>query len=107
MVPPPSERDVASLTPEQQEFRRAVAKLVDAEVVPVADEGDARGEFPLALFRRLGALGYFGLRDLERYGGAECDMVTFCLLAEELGRGSMPLAAPPMMQSALGTQLLV
>jgi alkylation response protein AidB-like acyl-CoA dehydrogenase len=97
---------VASLTPEQQEFRRAVAKLVDAEVVPVADEVDARGEFPLALFRRLGALGYFGLRYPERYGGAECDMVTFCLLAEELGRGSMSLAAAAMMQSLMGTHFV-
>src|SRR6266542_3118890 len=106
MVPPPSARDVASLTPEQQELRRAVAKLVDAEVVPVADEVDARGEFPLALFRRLGALGYFGLRYPERYGGAACDMVTFCLLAEELGRGSMSLAAAAMMQSLMGTHFV-
>lgn len=94
------------LTPEQQEFRRSVAKLVDAEVVPVADEIDARGEFPLALFRRLGALGYFALRYPERYGGAEADMVTFCLLAEELGRGSMSLAAAAMMQSLMGTRFV-
>src|SRR5207245_1986078 len=33
---------VAEFTPEQQEFRRAIAKLVDAEVAPVADEIDAR-----------------------------------------------------------------
>ncbi len=92
-----------SLTAEQQEFRRAVAKFVDAEVVPVADEIDAGGEFPAALFQRLAGLGYLALRYPERYGGAECDMVTFCLLAEELGRGSMSLAATAMMQSLMGT----
>jgi butyryl-CoA dehydrogenase len=97
---------VASLTPEQQEFRRAVAKFVDTEVAPLADEIDSRGEFPLALFRRLGALGYFGLRYPERYGGADADMVTFCLLAEELGRGSMSLAAAAMMQSLMGTHFV-
>ena len=95
-----------SLTAEQQEFRRAVAKFVDAEVVPVADEIDAGGEFPAALFRRLAGLGYLALRYPERYGGAECDMVTFCLLAEELGRGSMSLAATAMMQSLMGTHFV-
>jgi alkylation response protein AidB-like acyl-CoA dehydrogenase len=93
-------------TPEQQEFRRVVAKFVDAEVAPVADEIDAQGELPRALFRRLGDLGYFGLRYPERYGGSEADMVTFCLLAEELGRGSMSLAANAMMQSLMGTHFV-
>jgi len=91
------------LTTEQQAFRRSIARFVDTEVVPVADAVDARGEFPLALFQRLGALGHLGLRYPERYGGADADMVTFCLLAEELGRGSMSLAAAAMMQSLMGT----
>jgi alkylation response protein AidB-like acyl-CoA dehydrogenase len=94
------------LTPEQEEFRRSVAKLVDTEIAPVADDIDARGELPPALFRRLGALGYFGLRYPERYGGSEADMVTFCLLAEELGRGSMSLAAAAMMQALMGTHFV-
>ncbi|HET7877073.1 MAG TPA: acyl-CoA dehydrogenase family protein, partial [Methylomirabilota bacterium] len=93
-------------TTEQQEFRRAVAKFVDAEVVPAAEEIDARGEFPRALFQRLGSLGYFGLRYPECYGGSEADMVTFCLLAEELGRGSMSLAAAAMMQALMGTHFV-
>jgi len=97
---------VARLTPEQEEFRRSVAKLVDSEIAPVADDIDARGEFPAALFRRLGALGYFGLRYPERYGGSDSDMVTFCLLAEELGRGSMSLAAAAMMQALMGTHFV-
>ena len=94
------------LTPEQEEFRRSVAKLVDTEIAPVADDIDARGEFPAGLFRRLGALGYFGLRYPERYGGSEADMVTFCLLAEELGRGSMSLGAAAMMQALMGTHFV-
>jgi alkylation response protein AidB-like acyl-CoA dehydrogenase len=94
------------LTPEQEEFRRSVARLVDSEIVPVADDIDARGELPLALFRRLGSLGYFGLRYPERYGGSEASMVTFCLLAEELGRGSMSLAAAAMMQALMGTHFV-
>ncbi len=67
------------LTTEQESFRRAVAKFVDAEVVPVAEAIDARAEFPTKLFRRLGELGYLGLRYPEAYGGADADMVTYCL----------------------------
>ena len=97
---------MSRLTPEQEEFRRSVAKLVDTEIAPVADDIDALGEFPAVLFRRLGALGYFGLRYPERYGGSEADMVTFCLLAEELGRGSMSLGAAAMMQALMGTHFV-
>ena len=91
------------LTTEQESFRRAVAKFVDAEVVPVAEAIDARAEFPTKLFRRLGELGYLGLRYPEAYGGADADMVTYCLFAEELARGSLSVAATAGMQSLMGT----
>ena len=68
-------------TPEQEEFRKSVARFVDAEVAPAAAAVDDRAEFPRALFRRLGELGYLGLRYPEAYGGAGCDMVTYCLFA--------------------------
>lgn len=94
------------LTEEQQAFRRAVAKFVDAEIAPVADELDTKGEFPLGLFRRIGELGYFGLRYPEEYGGSAADMVTYCLWAEELARGSMSVAATACMQSLMGTHFV-
>jgi len=91
------------LTTEQETFRRAVAKFVDAEVVPAAEAIDERAEFPTKLFRRLGELGYLGLRYPEAYGGADADMVTYCLFAEELARGSLSVAAAAGMQSLMGT----
>ncbi len=91
------------LTAEQESFRRAVAKFVDAEVVPAAEAIDERAEFPTRLFRRLGELGYLGLRYPEAYGGADADMVTYCLFAEELARGSLSVAATAGMQSLMGT----
>ena len=97
---------MARLTAEQEAFRRAVARFVDAEVVPRAAEIDERGEFPRDLFTRLGDLGYLALRYPEADGGAGADMVTFCLLAEELGRGSMSLAAAAMMQALMGTHFV-
>ncbi|MBI1735669.1 MAG: acyl-CoA dehydrogenase family protein [Candidatus Rokubacteria bacterium] len=92
-----------AFTPDQEAFRRAVGRFVDAEVVPAAQAIDEAGEFPSELFRRCGELGYLGLRYPEAYGGAEADMVTYCLLAEELARGSLSLAASVAMQSLMGT----
>jgi alkylation response protein AidB-like acyl-CoA dehydrogenase len=97
---------VISFTPEQDNFRRTVARFVDAEVAPQAEVLDARGEFPRALFKRLGVQGWLGLRYPEAYGGADADMVTYCLFAEELARGSLSLAAAAGMQSLMGTYFI-
>src|SRR5206468_2663880 len=104
----PSRRDedgavVIQFTAEQEEFRKAVARFVDAEVVPAAETLDERAEFPTKLFKRIGELGYLGLRYPEKYGGADADMVTYCLFVEELARGSLSLAASAAMQSLMGT----
>jgi benzylmalonyl-CoA dehydrogenase len=93
-------------TAEQEEFRKAVARFVDAEVAPAAEAIDERGEFPAKLFKRLGELGYLGLRYPEKYGGADADMVTYCLFAEELARGSLSVAAVAAMQSLMGTYFI-
>src|SRR5262245_18486268 len=91
------------LSPEQEKFRRTVARFVDAEVAPQADAIDERGEFPREIFKRLGAQGWLGLRYPEQYGGADSDMVTFWLFAEEVARGSLSVAAAASMQSLMGT----
>ena len=90
-------------TAEQEQFRKAVARFVDAEVVPAAEALDERAEFPTKLFKRIGELGYLGLRYPEAYGGAGADMVTYCLFAEEMARGSLSVAAAAAMQSLMGT----
>jgi alkylation response protein AidB-like acyl-CoA dehydrogenase len=93
-------------TPDQEQFRRSVARFVDAEVAPAAQALDERGEFPAALFRRIGELGYLGLRYPEKYGGADADMTTYCLFAEELARGSLSVAAAAAMQGLMGTHFI-
>ena len=93
-------------TPEQERFRQAVARFVDVEVAPAAEGIDERAEFPAKLFRRIGELGYLGLRYPEAYGGADADMVTYCLFAEELARGSLSVAAAAAMQSLMGTHFI-
>lgn len=94
------------LTDEQELFRQSVAEFVNREVIPVAREIDERGQFPMALFRKVGELGYFGARYPESVGGAGLDTVTFNLMMEELARGSLSLAAAVAMQCLMGTNFL-
>ena len=95
-----------ALAEEQERFRKSVRDFVEREVAPVAAQLDERGEFPMALFRRCGALGYFGLRYPAAAGGMGADFTTFCLMAEEIARGSLSLAAAAAMQCLMGTDFV-
>jgi len=95
-----------SLNEEQMLMRRTIAEFVDKEVVPVAQELDEKGEFPMLLFRKLGELGYLAMRYPEQCGGVNASMTTYCIFCEELARGSMSLAACAAMQSLMGTNFL-
>jgi alkylation response protein AidB-like acyl-CoA dehydrogenase len=95
-----------TLTQEQDQFRAAVRSFVEKEVAPAARELDERGEFPRDLFRRCAANGYFALRYPEDQGGMGADFLTFCLMAEELARGSLSLAAAVSMQALMGTEFV-
>lgn len=95
-----------SFSEEQDRFRRSVRDFVEKEVLPVSRETDEKGEFPHELFQRCATNGYFALRYPESVGGLGGDFVTFCLLVEELARGSLSLAAAVAMQCLMGTDFI-
>ncbi|HXJ64755.1 MAG TPA: acyl-CoA dehydrogenase family protein [Actinomycetota bacterium] len=90
----------------REEFRSSVRSFVEREVLPRAEELDRHGEFPHALFHRLGELGYLGLRYPEEVGGSGADFSTACVLYEELAAGSLSLAAICAMQGLMGTHFV-
>jgi butyryl-CoA dehydrogenase len=94
------------LTAEEEAFRATVARFVDREIAPAAASLDERGEFPRELFRRLGGLGWFGLRYPESAGGSGAGFVSYLVLVEELARGSMSLAAATAMQAMMATDFV-
>lgn len=94
------------LDEEHQLFRKSLQKFVEREVLPVAQEIDERGRFPTELFRKAGDIGLFGLRYPRKYGGSEGDNLMFCILCEELARGSLSFAAGVMMQALQSTHFL-
>lgn len=95
-----------TLTEEQQLFRDSLRSFVEREVIPMADAIDEQGEFPRELFQKCAANGYLGLRYPESMGGMGADFVTYCMMIEELARGSLSLAATVAMQSLMGTDLV-
>ena len=93
-------------TEEQELFRRSVATFVDKELLPVADSIDASCEIPPALFRRMGELGFYGVKYPEEYGGSSGDTTMLCVLCEELARGSASVCMGAGGQALMNTYCL-
>jgi citronellyl-CoA dehydrogenase len=73
-------------TPEHEAFRETVRKFVDEELAPRAREFDEMGRIDKSLFRRMGELGFLGLRYDEKWGGAGLDWSFSAVLFEEMVR---------------------
>ena len=75
-------------TPEHEMLRDQLRRFVETEVKPHGEAWEAQGYVPRDVLRRMGALGFFGIRYPESYGGAEMDTLGSVVLAEELGRST-------------------
>lgn len=95
-----------ALTEDQRLTRDAFRRLVDEKIAPRARAIDAAAEFPREAFLAVGDLGFFGMRYPEEVGGTGQDVASYCLVVEELARGSLSVAAVCTMQSLMGTYFL-
>ncbi len=75
-------------TPEHELFRAQLRRFVEAEIKPNADAWETEGSVPRAVLRRMGELGFLGVRYPEAYGGSAMDTLATAILAEELGRST-------------------
>jgi acyl-CoA dehydrogenase len=69
-------------------FRDQLRKFIETEIVPQGDEWERAGMVPREVFKKMGELGFLGLRYGEQYGGTEMNTVATAVLAEELGRST-------------------
>lgn len=87
------------LSKEHRLLRDTIRDFASAELAPLTDELDRTGDFPLAVFRRLGELGYLGTAIPEEYGGAGLDVLGVVLMVEELARVSPAFAMDVMVHA--------
>ena len=87
----------------QKEFQWKVQDFAKREIAPIADQLDERGEFPLYIFRKMGEMGFLGIRYPERYGGMGADLVTLCIFREELTCSAKGVTGCVGVHVAIGT----
>lgn len=75
-------------TGDYEQLRDQVRRFVEKEIKPHADRWEEEGFIPRSVLRRMGGLGFLGIRYPAEYGGAEMDAVASTVFAEELGRST-------------------
>jgi alkylation response protein AidB-like acyl-CoA dehydrogenase len=75
------------LSAEQEQVREVAHAFAEAELGNKIAPFDERHEFPHAIVKKLGPLGFLGVLVPEEFGGAALDYVSYALIVEELCRG--------------------
>jgi acyl-CoA dehydrogenase len=74
---------------EEHELLRAqIRRFVDEEIKPRALQWEQDGMVPRDVLRKMGELGFLGIRYPAQFGGSEMDTLGSVVLAEELGRST-------------------
>jgi acyl-CoA dehydrogenase len=73
---------------EHAALRTQIRRFVEEEIKPRAEAWEEAGFVPREVLRRMGALGFLGIRYPEEFGGSALDTLATIVLAEELGRSS-------------------
>jgi short/branched chain acyl-CoA dehydrogenase len=80
------------LSPEQEQFRKAVRQFAEDVIAPRAEEMDRAGELPMDIVQQMGEMGLFGLPFPEEHGGQGAGFLSLCLAIEELARVDSSIA---------------
>lgn len=75
-----------ALTDEQKEIQQGIHKLAQEKIKPRAAEIDEKAEYPFDIKELLSEYGYIGANLPEQYGGAGLDLLSYCLIVEEVAR---------------------
>jgi alkylation response protein AidB-like acyl-CoA dehydrogenase len=75
-----------TLSPEQELVRQSAREFVEREVAPHAREWDRAEAMDRGVVSKLAEVGFLGAGLPEKFGGLGLDMLSYCLVMEELGR---------------------
>ncbi len=82
--------------------RETARDFAEREIKPQAQELDEKAEFSIALTKRMGELGFFGMYLPEKYGGQGLDTLAYIIAVEELARIDGSQAATLAAHNSLG-----
>jgi len=71
---------------QQRQLRRMARQFAKTELAPITKEIDEEGRFPWEVVEKMGPLNFFGMQAPRKYGGAEMDSISYCLVIEEISR---------------------
>ena len=74
------------LSTDHKAVRESVLRLAQEKVKPRAAEIDEQGEYPRDMLELFSRYGYIGANIPEEYGGAGLDLLSFCIIIEEVAR---------------------
>lgn len=92
---------------EHKMLREAIRDFVQKEIAPLVDEAEAKEEFPIELFPKMGELGYHCLSYPAKYGAGDMGLIGECIAIEELAKVSAGIAGALMVQSGIGTEAIL
>jgi acyl-CoA dehydrogenase len=109
------EKKYPYFTEEHDMLRQSVREFCEKEIAPHAEEWEEKEAYDIESFRKMGDLGFLGLRAPEEYGGGGSDYWSIVLLFEELIRSGcsgfmtavgvhMEVAMPAIMHHATEEQ---
>ena len=88
------------LSDEEKLVRQTARQFVDDQVMPIIEECNREGKFPMHLVKEMAELGFFGA-NLKGYGCAGMSSVEYGLMIQELERGDSGIRSFASVQSSL------
>ena len=91
------------LTEDQEHLRREIREFAAREIAPNMMAWDEASEFPIAVIKKLGAMGLLGVIVPPEYGGAGMGYVDYVLAIEELSAVDGSIGLTIAAHNSLGT----
>src|SRR5450631_4107304 len=91
------------LSEDQEHLRREIREFAAREIAPNMMAWDEASEFPLAVVKKLGAMGLLGVIFPPEYGGAGMGYVDYVLAIEELSAVDGSIGLTIAAHNSLGT----
>ncbi|KQL20858.1 acyl-CoA dehydrogenase family protein [Cytobacillus solani] len=74
------------LSEDHLQIKQEIHRLAQERIKPRAIEIDENAEYPMDILHLLSEYGYIGANMPEEYGGLGLDLLSFCLIVEEISR---------------------